>query len=91
MLSELYLQNNSMSVLPPGLFSGLQQMMVLDLSHNSLSSQWLNADTFADMTRLVVLDLSYNRLSHLESATFRSQYSLQSASVASQRAGQHRR
>ncbi|XP_015919925.1 toll-like receptor Tollo [Parasteatoda tepidariorum] len=77
LLSELYLQNNSMSVLPPGLFSGLQQMLVLDLSHNLLTSQWLNADIFADMTRLVVLDLSYNKLSHLESATFRSQYSLQ--------------
>ncbi|XP_035222126.1 toll-like receptor Tollo isoform X2 [Stegodyphus dumicola] len=76
LLAELYLQNNSMSVLPPGLFSGLQQMLILDLSRNSLTSQWLNGDTFADMTRLVVMDLSYNKLSHLDSATFRSQYSL---------------
>jgi Leucine-rich repeat (LRR) protein len=76
-LTELYLQNNSISVLPPGLFNGLGQMVLLDLSHNEITSHWIGPDTFADLIRLVNLDLSFNRLSRIDASTFRSEYSLE--------------
>ncbi|CAG2115388.1 unnamed protein product, partial [Medioppia subpectinata] len=76
-LTELYLQNNSVSVLPPGLFNALGQMVLLDLSHNEITSHWIGTDTFADLIRLVTLDLAFNRLSRIDAQTFRSQYSLE--------------
>lgn len=76
-LNELYLQNNSISVLPPGLFNGLGQTVLLDLSHNEITSHWIGTETFADLIRLVNLDLSFNRLSRIDASTFRSEYSLE--------------
>ncbi|CAG2162598.1 unnamed protein product [Oppiella nova] len=76
-LTELYLQNNSISVLPPGLFNALGQTVLLDLSHNEITSHWIGTDTFADLIRLVQLDLAFNRLSRIDAQTFRSQYSLE--------------
>ncbi|XP_054163982.1 toll-like receptor 6 [Oppia nitens] len=76
-LTELYLQNNSISVLPPGLFNQLGQMVLLDLSHNEITTHWINTDTFSDLIRLIQLDLSHNRLSRIDAQTFRNQYSLE--------------
>ena len=76
-LTELYLQNNSISVLPPGLFNALGSIVLLDISHNEITSHWIGPETFADLTRLVNLDLSFNRMSRIDAQTFRSQYSLE--------------
>ena len=80
-LSELYLQNNSISVIPPGLFSGLSQVTVLDLSNNEVTSHWIGPTTFADMSRLLSLDLSHNKLSRVDATVFRALYTLQSLSL----------
>ncbi|KAG8035392.1 hypothetical protein G9C98_006838 [Cotesia typhae] len=76
-LKEVYLRNNSLNVLPPGLFNDLTQLLVLDLSKNELTTEWVNAATFSGLVRLVVLDLSSNRVSRLEPTVFRDLYSLQ--------------
>lgn len=76
-LNEVYLGNNSINVLAPGLFNELKQLLVLDLSRNELTSEWVNSATFTGLVRLVVLDLSNNRISKLEQAVFRDLYSMQ--------------
>ncbi|KAJ8970412.1 hypothetical protein NQ317_009179 [Molorchus minor] len=76
-IREMYLQNNSINVLAPSLFSELTQLLVLDLAHNELTADWINTATFAGLVRLVVLDISYNRISKLEQSVFRDLYSLQ--------------
>ena len=80
-LTELYLQNNSISVIPPGLFSGLSQVTVLDLSHNEVTSHWIGPNTFSDMSKLLSLDLSYNKLTRIDATAFRALYTLQSLSL----------
>lgn len=80
-LAELYLQNNSISVIPPGLFSGLSQVTVLDLSHNEVTSHWIGPTTFSDMSRLMSLDLGYNKLSRIDATAFRALFTLQSLSL----------
>ncbi|PBC31379.1 Protein toll [Apis cerana cerana] len=74
---EIHLRNNTLNVLPPGLFTELTQLLVLDLSHNELTAEWVNAATFVGLVRLVVLDLSNNRIARLDPAVFRDLYSLQ--------------
>uniref|UniRef100_A0A6V7LC47 TIR domain-containing protein n=1 Tax=Bracon brevicornis TaxID=1563983 RepID=A0A6V7LC47_9HYME len=76
-IKEIHLRNNSLNVLPPGLFNDLSQLLVLDLSMNELTNEWVNSATFTSLVRLVVLDLSGNRISKLEPAVFRDLYSLQ--------------
>ena len=76
-LKELHLQNNSLSVLPAGLFSGLSKLLILDVSHNLISSDWIFPETFADLIRVVVLNLGYNRIKTINGSTFQNQYSLQ--------------
>ncbi|XP_043266804.1 toll-like receptor Tollo [Venturia canescens] len=76
-IQEVHLRNNTLNVLPPGLFNELKQLLVLDLSMNELTAEWVNAATFTGLMRLVVLDLSGNRIGRLESAVFRDLYSLQ--------------
>nr|CAD7568689.1 unnamed protein product [Timema californicum] len=76
-IKEVYLQNNSINVLAPGLFNEMTQLLVLDLSRNELTAEWVNTATFVGLVRLVVLDMSYNRISKLESSVFRDLYSLQ--------------
>jgi hypothetical protein len=41
---------------------GLESLLLLNLSHNSLSSDFLSQQTFATQLKLVALDLSYNAL-----------------------------
>lgn len=76
-LTELYLQNNSISVLPPGLFNNLGQLSILDLSHNEITSHWINSATFGQLKQLVNLDLSFNKLTKLDASTFSSLTQLQ--------------
>lgn len=76
-IKEIYLQNNSISVLAPGLFNKLSQLLALDLSNNHLTSSWINSDTFTGLIRMVVLNLSHNRLTKLEPKMFRDLYTLQ--------------
>ncbi|XP_066599211.1 toll-like receptor 6 [Prorops nasuta] len=76
-LKELRLQNNSISVLSPGLFSDMNQLVALDLSRNVLTSSWLNAATFSGLIRLVLLNLSRNRINKLDPALFKDLYTLQ--------------
>lgn len=67
---EVFLQNNSIDVLAPGLFNELAQLMVLDLSHNQLTSDWINSGTFRKLKNLVYLDVSHNLLERLEVGVF---------------------
>lgn len=76
-IKEVYLRNNSINVLAPGLFNDLTQLLVLDLSSNELTAEWVNGATFTGLLRLVVLDLSHNRIAKLDGAVFRDLYSLQ--------------
>ena len=76
-LTELYLQNNSISVLPPGLFNNLGQLTILDLSHNEITSHWINSGTFGQLKQLANLDLSFNKLTKLDASTFNSLTQLQ--------------
>ena len=76
-LQELYLQNNSLNVLAPGLFSNLHQLLVLNISRNEISDEWLSSSTFSSLTRLVALDLSHNKLSKLDQHILRGMNSLQ--------------
>ncbi|XP_051153123.1 toll-like receptor Tollo [Leptopilina boulardi] len=76
-VNKIYLRNNTLSVLPPGLFGELTQLVVLDLSRNELTAEWVNAATFGGLVRLVDLDLSSNRIARLEPAVFRDMYTLQ--------------
>jgi hypothetical protein len=41
---------------------GLEGLLLLNLSHNSISSDFLSHLTFASQLKLVALDLSYNAL-----------------------------
>ena len=76
-IQEIHLQNNSISVLSPGLFSNLVQLQALDLSINQLTSSWINKSTFKGLIRLVLLDLSSNKITKLESEMFSDLYTLQ--------------
>lgn len=76
-LREIHVQKNSLNVLAPELFAGLVHLKVLDLSHNKLSSDWINSLTLKGLTSLIVLDLSYNQLTKIEATTFRDAKNLQ--------------
>ncbi|OWR44348.1 putative toll [Danaus plexippus plexippus] len=76
-LKEIYLNNNTITVLAPGLFSDLLQLLILDLSYNELTSDWINTSTFSGLKRLVYLDISHNRVSKMEIALFRDLHNLQ--------------
>ncbi|KAJ8939289.1 hypothetical protein NQ318_011677 [Aromia moschata] len=61
-LKEIHLQNNSLFSLAKGLFHRLEQLLVLDLSGNQLTSNHIDAGTFSGLIRLIVLNLSHNAL-----------------------------
>ena len=69
-LEELYLQNNSLSVLAPGLFKPLEHLLVLNLSRNELTNDWVTSSSLRPLVRLVALDLSYNKLNKLDKSMF---------------------
>lgn len=70
-ISHLYLQNNSLTLLPGKVFSGLSKLVVLNLSSNAIASDLLSSDTFYGLeTSLKQLDLSHNQLKKIESTLF---------------------
>lgn len=76
-LKELKLQNNSITVLAPGLLTNMNQLVALDLSRNMLTSSWINSAPFSGLIRLVLLDLSFNHIDKLDPAMFKDLYTLQ--------------
>ena len=54
-LESLQLQNNSLTLLTPGLFAGLSQLSMLNLSHNAIASHLLDADSFKGLSNLKVI------------------------------------
>lgn len=76
-LREIWLQNNELYELPKGVFHQLEQLLVLDLSKNLLTSHHINNETFAGLIRLVVLNLSHNSLTRLDAKTFEKIFFLQ--------------
>ena len=65
-LSGLSLANNGIKILPPGVFSKLQNISALNLSQNSLRQIDFE---FSHMKMLRKLDLSYNLLTSVQEST----------------------
>lgn len=76
-VKQIYLQNNSIGALSPGLFVNLYQLTSLDLSYNQLTSKWIDAGTFTGLIRLVMLNLSNNKITKLDPTMFHDLYTLQ--------------
>ncbi|ALC41374.1 18w [Drosophila busckii] len=76
-LRELHLQHNDLFELPKGLLHRLEQLLVLDLSGNQLTSHHVDNNTFAGLIRLIVLNLSNNALTRIGAKTFKELYFLQ--------------
>ena len=72
-LTELYLQDNKLKSLDFG--SGLDRLLVLNLSGNSLTGS-IPGDQFSRLSQLVALDLSNNKVQYVGSDTFRGLESL---------------
>ncbi|XP_017868463.1 PREDICTED: toll-like receptor 7 [Drosophila arizonae] len=76
-LRELHLHHNDLYDLPKGLLHRLEQLLVLDLSANQLTSHHVDNNTFAGLIRLIVLNLSNNALTRIGAKTFKELYFLQ--------------
>ncbi|KAH8354874.1 hypothetical protein KR093_000115 [Drosophila rubida] len=76
-LRELHLQHNDLYDLPRGLLHRLDQLLVLDLSGNQLTSHHVDNSTFAGLIRLIVLNLANNALTRIGARTFKELYFLQ--------------
>lgn len=74
---EIHLQHNRLFEIPRGLFHKLEQLLILDLSSNQLSSHHIDNGTFSGLIRLIVLNLSHNALTRIDAKTFRDLYFLQ--------------
>ena len=61
-MRKLSLRNNSLTLLPPGVFEGLDGLVLLNLSRNAISSHLLSANTFVGLGSLKILDLSHNQV-----------------------------
>ncbi len=69
-VQKLFLQNNSLTLLPPGVFDGLSGLVLLNLSHNAISSHLMSDETFAGLDALQELDLSHNQIAKVQASTF---------------------
>ncbi|KAE8573754.1 toll-like receptor 7 [Halyomorpha halys] len=76
-IREIHLQNNSLFELTRGVFHRLEQLIILDLSMNQLSSNQVDDTTFIGLIRLIVLNLSHNALTRIDAKTFRDLFFLQ--------------
>lgn len=74
---EIHLQHNRLFEIPRGLFHKLEQLLILDLSNNQLSSHHIDNGTFSGLIRLIVLNLAHNALTRIDARTFRDLYFLQ--------------
>lgn len=63
-LHRLVIKRNPLSLLPPGAFSSLQNLNLLDLSENGIED--LNHDSFIGLVTLKSLNLSNNLIKNLE-------------------------
>ncbi|XP_066117746.1 prolargin [Saccopteryx bilineata] len=61
-LEQLRLSQNQISRIPPGVFSKLENLLLLDLQHNRLSDNVLRPDTFRGLKSLMQLNLAHNTL-----------------------------
>lgn len=76
-LERIYLNNNSLSALNSGVFNGLNELQVLDLSYNKLYLDSSHDDLFQGLRRLVILDMSRNALTTITQLLLRDLTSLQ--------------
>ncbi|KAL0830712.1 hypothetical protein ABMA28_002846 [Loxostege sticticalis] len=76
-LRELYLNDNSLYELGPGVFHRLEELIVLDLSSNQLTSNHIDDGTFKGLIRLIVLNLANNALTRIGEKTFKDLFFLQ--------------
>ncbi|NWR75917.1 LRC19 protein, partial [Centropus unirufus] len=67
-LTELYLNENMITVLYNNSFCSLTKLVILDISNNHVST--VHKATFAGLNQLSVLNLSYNMIAHLDSDVF---------------------
>lgn len=61
-LEQLRLSQNQISRIPPGAFSKLENLVLLDLQHNKLNDHVLKPDTFQGLKSLMQLNLAHNIL-----------------------------
>ncbi|XP_009894177.1 PREDICTED: leucine-rich repeat-containing protein 19 [Charadrius vociferus] len=73
-LTELYLNENTISVLYNNSFCDLTKLVILDISSNLIST--VHTAAFAGLNQLSVLNLSYNMITQLDSDVFTSLKSL---------------
>ncbi|KAF1503136.1 Leucine-rich repeat-containing protein 19, partial [Megadyptes antipodes antipodes] len=73
-LTELYLNENMITVLYSNSFCNLTKLIVLDISNNHIST--VHKAAFAGLNQLSVLNLSYNTIIQLDSDVFTSLKSL---------------
>ncbi|NXP93752.1 LRC19 protein, partial [Passerina amoena] len=73
-LTELYLNDNNITVLNNNSFYNLKNLITLDISNNCIST--VHKAAFAGLNQLSVLNLSYNMIVQLDSDTFTSLESL---------------
>ncbi|NXA18723.1 LRC19 protein, partial [Ibidorhyncha struthersii] len=73
-LTDLYLNENMISVLYNNSFCNLTKLVILDISNNLIST--VHTAAFAGLNQLSVLNLSYNMITQLDSDVFTSLKSL---------------
>ncbi|NXI93905.1 LRC19 protein, partial [Psophia crepitans] len=73
-LTELYLNENRITVLHNNSFCNLTKLVILDISNNYIST--VHKAAFAGLNQLSVLNLSYNSITQLDSDVFSSLKSL---------------
>ncbi|KAG7477144.1 hypothetical protein MATL_G00091040 [Megalops atlanticus] len=78
-LTELYLDNNIMTVLPGHTFNSLSRLKILSVSGNNISR--VEPRAFAGLGRLKKLDLSHNAIRSLAPGVFANLSSLESLSL----------
>ncbi|XP_028827275.1 leucine-rich repeat-containing protein 19-like isoform X2 [Denticeps clupeoides] len=78
-LRILKVANNSVSVVEPGVLSGLNKLIQLDLSHNQIRQ--LPVAVFADLKVLETLNLRGNRLQTLDNRAFEGLTKLQQVTL----------
>jgi Leucine-rich repeat (LRR) protein len=76
-MQKLFLQNNTLTLLPAGIFGGLDGLVLLNLSHNAISSHLLSEETFNGLESLQMLDLSHNHMTKIQTSTFKTLVQLQ--------------
>ncbi|XP_027198648.2 uncharacterized protein LOC113792890 [Dermatophagoides pteronyssinus] len=67
-LQTILLKNNSLAMLEPKAFNGLNLLKILDLSFNRI--EMINGSIFKNLNSLQILDLSFNLLKILNENTF---------------------